>query len=135
MNGAALLAFHDDGTVQMYHANGLTYTELSLSLFTSGKIREWTTPHRNGGVASFSNVTSFDLPLFSASRVNRTAIYLLPTKPGAPMQVTQFTDNIEIESESGIDVATVSEWSHDGVEIAIGHSSGKVAIWSKSKTT
>ena len=51
-----------------------------------------------------------ELPLVSASRGNRTAIYLLPSTPGAPVQATQFTDDFETNSEESIDVATVSVW-------------------------
>lgn len=127
LGGAALLTFHDDGSLRMYHAEDVPYSDLRS--FSEGRIRDWKVPNRNGGVASFSQAHSFELPLFSASIVNRTAIYLLPTTPGAPVQATQFTDDFDASSESGIDVATVSQWSYDGCEIAIGHSSGKIARW------
>lgn len=127
LGGAALLTFHDNGSLRIYHAEDVPYSDLRA--FSEGRIRDWKMPNRNGGVASFSQAHSFELPLFSASIVNRTAIYLLPTTPGAPVQATQFTDDFDASSESGIDVATVSQWSYDGCEIAIGHSSGKIARW------
>jgi cell wall assembly regulator SMI1 len=82
-------------------------------------------------VICFAPGQMLELPLVSASRGNRTAIYLLPSTPGAPVQATQFTDDFETNSEESIDVATVSVWSHEGSHLAIGYSSGKISIWQR----
>jgi hypothetical protein len=55
----------------------------------------------------------------------------MPTIPEAPIQALQFTDNVEENSEQAVDIATVSEWSHDSTELVIGYASGKLVVWRK----
>jgi hypothetical protein len=43
----------------------------------------------------------------------------------------QFTDDVEENSEQAVDIATVSEWSHDSTELVIGYASGKLVVWRK----
>ena len=126
---AALLSFHECGIVRMYHANDLPYS--SFNSFTHGQIHDWTTPARGSGAVSFAHGHSIDLPLLSASRANRTALYVMPTIPEAPIQALQFTDDVEENSEQAVDIATVSEWSHDSTELVIGYASGKLVVWRK----
>jgi len=126
MGGAALLACYANGDIRVFHAEGTPFKEIQL--FTTCRIASST---QNGmGVISFAPGQMLELPLVSASHGgNRSAIYLLPSTPGAPAQVTQFTDNFDADSESAIDVAVVSVWSHEGSYLAIGYSSGKISIW------
>lgn len=127
MGGAALLSFQECGSVTMIRANDLPYSDFGL--FTVGKARNWCAPNRGGGIASFTHGHSFDVPLLSACMLNRTVIYLLPSIPGSPLQATQFTDEIEPDSEEAMDIATASAWSYDSSELLIGYSSGKVVMW------
>ena len=113
----------------MYHANDLPYS--SFNSFTHGQIHEWTASARGGGAVAFAHGHSIDLPLLSASRANRTALYVMPTIPKAPIQALQFTDDVEENSEQAVDVATVSKWSHDSTELVIGYASGKLVVWRK----
>ena len=58
-------------------------------------------------------------------------LYVMPTIPEAPIQALQFTDDVEENSEQAVDIATVSEWSHDSTELVIGYASGKLVVWRK----
>ena len=127
MGGPTLLAFYANGEIRIFRAEGTPFKELRL--FTTCRIAS--KPQDEGGVICFAPGQMLELPLVSASRGNRTAIYLLPSTPGAPVQATQFTDDFETNSEESIDVATVSVWSHEGSHLAIGYSSGKISIWQR----
>jgi WD40 repeat protein len=129
VGGAALLAFYENGEIRIFRAEGTPFKELRL--FTTCRIAS--SPQDGDGVIAFAPGQLLALPLVSASRGNRTAIYLLPATPGAPVQATQFTDDFDFEtnSEKAIDVAVVSVWSHEGSHLAIGYSSGKISIWQR----
>ena len=126
VDGPALVSFQESGEVIIRHANSLPFSDFSI--FTRCKVRDWEL--QNGrGMVSFTYGQSFHAPLLSASNHTKSAIYLLPTISGAPIQVMQFTDDINASSEGARDVATVSTWSHDSTELVIAYTSGNVVLW------
>ena len=128
MNGPALVSFQESGEVIIRRANSLPYSDLHV--FTGGKVRDWEVQN---GMVSFTYGQSFHAPLLSASNHTKSAIYLLPMIPGAPVQVMQLTDDINASSEGARDVATVSTWSHDSTELIIAYASGKVVLWRQKR--
>ena len=126
VDGPALVSFQESGEVFIRHANSLPFSDFSI--FNRCKVRDWEL--LNGrGMVSFTYGQSFHAPLLSASNHTKSAIYLLPTISGAPIQVMQFTDDINASSEGARDVATVSTWSHDSTELVIAYTSGNVVLW------